>query len=141
MPALLAALAQEGVAGPWRDVSMPTVRTADNHSAFRFGRRLHEPVCLAAKIQLATRAICLPHGDRLFVNSEYSPWEYFPYRINIESLAQPSKRSTRRQIQPGSGAEKAFGDALREIREKKAISQERLALESGLDRTYISLIE
>ena len=36
---------------------------------------------------------------------------------------------------------KAFGQALREIREGKEISQERLALEGGFDRTYISLIE
>jgi len=56
-------------------------------------------------------------------------------------LAQRSKRKPRKQIQPASGPEKAFGDVLREIREKTAISQERLALESGLDRTYISLLE
>lgn len=36
---------------------------------------------------------------------------------------------------------KAFGQALREIRQSKKISQERLALEGGFDRTYISLIE
>jgi transcriptional regulator with XRE-family HTH domain len=36
---------------------------------------------------------------------------------------------------------RAFGQALREIRESKEISQERLALEGGFDRTYISLIE
>jgi transcriptional regulator with XRE-family HTH domain len=45
------------------------------------------------------------------------------------------------QIQPQSGAVRAFGRALREIRETKEISQEQLALDSGLDRTYISLIE
>jgi len=31
--------------------------------------------------------------------------------------------------------------ALREVRRSKGISQERLALEAGFDRTYISLIE
>jgi transcriptional regulator with XRE-family HTH domain len=31
--------------------------------------------------------------------------------------------------------------ALREVRRGKEISQERLALEAGFDRTYISLIE
>jgi DNA-binding XRE family transcriptional regulator len=46
-----------------------------------------------------------------------------------------------KQIQPQTGAVKAFGQALREIRENKEVSQERLALDSGLDRTYISLIE
>jgi transcriptional regulator with XRE-family HTH domain len=56
-------------------------------------------------------------------------------------LAQRPRKHTRKQIQPESGPEKAFGKALREIREGMEISQERLALESGLDRTYISLIE
>jgi transcriptional regulator with XRE-family HTH domain len=56
-------------------------------------------------------------------------------------LAQRTRKPVRKQIQPQSGSEKAFGRALREIRESKEISQERLALDSGLDRTYISLIE
>ena len=56
-------------------------------------------------------------------------------------MAQPSKKQNRRQIQPASGPLKAFGQALREIRESKEMSQERLALEGGFDRTYISLIE
>ena len=34
-----------------------------------------------------------------------------------------------------------FGQVLREIREDAGISQEYLASECGLDRTYISLIE
>jgi transcriptional regulator with XRE-family HTH domain len=46
-----------------------------------------------------------------------------------------------RHIQPVAGPERAFGDALREIRKERGISQERLALDSGLDRTYVSLIE
>ncbi len=37
--------------------------------------------------------------------------------------------------------EKAFGGVLRELRKKKELSQESLALESGLDRTFISLLE
>jgi len=45
-----------------------------------------------------------------------------------------------RNIQPTSGTEKAFGQALREIREGHKVSQEQLALESGYDRTYISLL-
>jgi transcriptional regulator with XRE-family HTH domain len=56
-------------------------------------------------------------------------------------LPQTPRRRTRKQIQPEIGPEKAFGQALREIREGKEISQERLALDSGFDRTYISLIE
>jgi ribosome-binding protein aMBF1 (putative translation factor) len=62
--------------------------------------------------------------------------------INIGCLAQAQKRTTkRRQVQPASGPEKAFGQALREIREEKGISQERLALDAGFDRTFVSLLE
>lgn len=40
-----------------------------------------------------------------------------------------------------SPAHAAFGDAIRSIRKQRDISQERLALMCGLDRTYISGIE
>ena len=40
-----------------------------------------------------------------------------------------------------SAPEKAFGDLIRKIRQKKGLSQEALALEAGLDRTFISLLE
>jgi transcriptional regulator with XRE-family HTH domain len=56
-------------------------------------------------------------------------------------LAQQPVKKHRKQIQPAPGPEKAFGQALRKIRESREISQERLALEGGFDRTYISLIE
>ena len=46
-----------------------------------------------------------------------------------------------RHIQPAFGPEKAFGQALREIRESRKLSQEQLALESDFDRTYMSLVE
>lgn len=36
---------------------------------------------------------------------------------------------------------KAFGKALREIRKQQGYTQETLAFECGLDRTYISLLE
>ena len=35
----------------------------------------------------------------------------------------------------------AFGNTLKQIRRKKSWSQEELAYKSGLDRTYISLLE
>jgi len=35
----------------------------------------------------------------------------------------------------------AFGETLREIRSAAGISQEKLALESGCHRTYVSLLE
>lgn len=37
--------------------------------------------------------------------------------------------------------QKAFGEALRQVRVGRGISQQELALESDLDRTYISLLE
>ena len=36
---------------------------------------------------------------------------------------------------------KAFGAALREARQKAKLSQEDLALESGVDRTFVSMME
>ena len=35
----------------------------------------------------------------------------------------------------------AFGEILRDLRNKVGFSQEKLALDCGLDRTYISLLE
>lgn len=37
--------------------------------------------------------------------------------------------------------EDAFGKVLRDLRVKKGLSQEKLALEANLDRTFISLLE
>ncbi|WP_206363065.1 helix-turn-helix domain-containing protein [Stenotrophobium rhamnosiphilum] len=37
--------------------------------------------------------------------------------------------------------ERAFGQVLREIRLKQAFSQEALALEAGVQRNYVSLLE
>ncbi len=37
--------------------------------------------------------------------------------------------------------EQAFGEVLRSIRQSRKLSQEALAHESGLDRTFISLLE
>jgi DNA-binding XRE family transcriptional regulator len=47
----------------------------------------------------------------------------------------------KKQIQPAFGPEKAFGQALREVRKERNISQEQLALEGEFDRTFPSLIE
>jgi transcriptional regulator with XRE-family HTH domain len=41
----------------------------------------------------------------------------------------------------GATIHRAFGRALREYREKASLTQEALALEAGLDRTFISLLE
>ena len=53
---------------------------------------------------------------------------------------RPAKPSSR-QIQPSLGVDKAVGLALREARVATGKSQEQLALEAGLDRTYVSLLE
>lgn len=37
--------------------------------------------------------------------------------------------------------EEAFGQILRELRGKNGLTQEKLALEANLDRTFISLLE
>ncbi len=37
--------------------------------------------------------------------------------------------------------ETAFGQVIRDVRKAKKLSQEKLAFESGLDRTFISLLE
>jgi len=50
------------------------------------------------------------------------------------------KRRRGQQIQPASGPEKAFGQALREVRQNRKLSQQELAFECG-HRTYISLVE
>src|SRR3974390_3390383 len=49
-------------------------------------------------------------------------------------------QSRRRHVQPESGPEKAFGKALQEFRKASDVSQERLGLSAGLDRTCISLV-
>jgi transcriptional regulator with XRE-family HTH domain len=43
--------------------------------------------------------------------------------------------------EPRSAAHVAYGRALREFRERRGISQERLAQMADLDRTYLSGIE
>lgn len=51
------------------------------------------------------------------------------------------RQTRRKQVQPPEGPERAFGRALRKFRTARGLSQEQLALESGFDRTYVSLIE
>lgn len=46
-----------------------------------------------------------------------------------------------KHVHPQLGVEKAFGNAFRSLRENKGISQERVAFDSGFDRTTVSLIE
>jgi transcriptional regulator with XRE-family HTH domain len=50
-------------------------------------------------------------------------------------------RAKKKQVQPRSGPERAFGNILRFRRKKIGLSQEQLAFEAGFDRTTISLME
>jgi DNA-binding XRE family transcriptional regulator len=68
--------------------------------------------------------------------------DYYPLHRNIDLLkGQQNSIAQSRHIQPREGPARAFGDALRQVRKERGLSQEQLALDSGLDRTYISLVE
>jgi ribosome-binding protein aMBF1 (putative translation factor) len=70
-------------------------------------------------------------------NVGYDPLAYnHPYGNNHVEMAK-----RRRQVQPRSGPERAFGEVLREVRRSQRISQMDLYMESGIDRTYISAVE
>ena len=47
----------------------------------------------------------------------------------------------RKHIQPQSGVEKAFGQAMRKARKRRKFSQMDLHVATGLDRTFISDLE
>jgi len=67
-------------------------------------------------------------------------------RFLVHAIARLTVRLKRaveggKQIQPAPGLEKFLGQVVREIRQERDISQDRLAREMGTDRTTISLIE
>ncbi len=45
------------------------------------------------------------------------------------------------KIKTKAAISKAFGNALKEARLNKGLSQEQLALQSGIDRTYVGMLE
>ena len=47
----------------------------------------------------------------------------------------------RKQVQPRSGVERAFGDVIRTIRQELGMSQMKFHVKTGLDRTFISDLE
>src|SRR5436190_709240 len=65
-------------------------------------------------------------------------------RLPVEAAAIPLDTPPHGARARGAAAmtpEEAFGQALRVLRAERRWSQERLALESGVDRSYISLLE
>ena len=79
---------------------------------------------------------CSPKQSKV-QNVGYDPLAYSHHHVNNHVVM--AKR--RRQVQPRSGPERAFGEALREIRKDRGVSQMDLFMESGIDRTYISAVE
>jgi hypothetical protein len=71
---------------------------------------------------------------------ERMPPDHSPTPPSLNSSGLLAQRN-KRHIQPPSGPEKAFGQALREIRTSRKLSQEQLALEGDFDRTHVSLLE
>ena len=45
------------------------------------------------------------------------------------------------KLKTKAGISKAFGKVLKEARQSKRLSQEALALQAGIDRTYVGLLE
>jgi ribosome-binding protein aMBF1 (putative translation factor) len=70
-------------------------------------------------------------------NVGYDPLVYDHQRAKNDT--EMAKR--RRQVQPRSGPERAFGEALRQVRKSRGMSQMELFMGSGIDRTYISAVE
>lgn len=60
--------------------------------------------------------------------------------VGLATIARVQVRTETRG-QKGMTRNEAFGAALREIRRLKNKSQDSLAFDAGLDRTYISLLE
>jgi ribosome-binding protein aMBF1 (putative translation factor) len=61
------------------------------------------------------------------------------YRQWLTIISTMAKR--RKQVQPLSGLEKAFGEVMRAARKELGISQMTLHVRTGLDRTFISDLE
>jgi ribosome-binding protein aMBF1 (putative translation factor) len=65
------------------------------------------------------------------------PLAYYRQKRTIK----PRMTKRRKQVQPQSGVEKAFGQAMRRARTKQKLSQMDLHIATGLDRTFISDLE
>jgi transcriptional regulator with XRE-family HTH domain len=54
---------------------------------------------------------------------------------------KPKMTNPRQQVQPQSGVEKAFGQAMRKVCKRQNLSQMDPNIATGLDRTFISDLE
>lgn len=78
----------------------------------------------------------LPSGLRSEVLSGYPiPWFFVPQAGSISGMARPSPSSA------GDPALVAIGAAIRTARRQNGLSQEALAHDAGLDRSYVGGIE
>jgi len=62
-------------------------------------------------------------------------------RFRLSSVEHESRTSHRYAVARNRKAAVAFGRVLKEVRERKNLSQEELAFRSGISRTYPSLLE
>jgi DNA-binding XRE family transcriptional regulator len=68
-------------------------------------------------------------------------WECIVYSVDKYYASVAASFSMRRQTRRSLTPEAAFGNVLREIRNKKGLSQEQLGFEAGYHRTYIGMLE
>lgn len=69
-------------------------------------------------------------------NLYYSLWNYSADRSNTDLQVQPRRRRSATRT-----AEECFGQALRESRKARGLTQEELAFQSGYHPTYIGQLE
>jgi len=93
----------------------------------RLGSWVSEAMSVATRVAVAIRCFAFGYKQPT-VLVDYSPWRLARQRRSIRSMRK-------------RGAEVAFGLVLRRFRERVGLSQEKLAEESGLDRTFISMME
>jgi DNA-binding XRE family transcriptional regulator len=84
---------------------------------------------------------CEPLNQLSVIQRPFENDGYNPLVDNHHCSHTQSTMPRRRQIQPRSGPEKAFGIVLREIRNAAGLSQMDVDVEFGIDRTYLSAIE
>jgi DNA-binding XRE family transcriptional regulator len=93
----------------------------------------------------AKRANSPPRVNRchlFFVNSDDRPWDYYRSPSQHCSVGEAKGSGRKESAYPASGRPRAcVWRRLAEVRKEHGVSQVQLALDSGLDRTYVSLVE